>query len=262
MCENDAGGEPKGKDPPLQIAQEWGTRPRCRMRTEAAIKNSRSFPVFCGFVLAVAAAISPGTIAQVPGLQAKPKVPARPVWNAQMLPLAKVKLSSAEKQLVISWIAASDDTRAISADCDEPHACLHEEDFAAEYFDFGEGLQNGLAVRGSSELPHNSMCGVTGNCETVFFRKVEGRWKHIIGKSPADTNCADTSTCEGNPWIAGFARLETKHRGLKDLVLAGSGNPGVYGVWEFDGTRYELAKCHSLKGVPGIPEQTLPSECK
>ena len=179
--------------------------------------------------------------------QPSPHLPAQTSWQSSMPPLEALELSDSEESAIISSIVSFEPPDA----CGDQPGCIGQMDFRAEYIDLGEGVKNGLAVRGNSGPPGRTIfCGATGNCATWFFRKVANQWNLIIGKPPdraiessPKMGCDNSNTCEPVPWPAEFSLLESRSNGLKDIVMAtnagGAGNLS-YAVWEFNGTRYIL----------------------
>jgi hypothetical protein len=197
------------------------------------------------------------------------QLPARYSWqtSAGMQTLEDMQLSEPEKRSLLASVVTTDGSDADLISCDKHGGCLQESDLRAQHIDLGEGSQNGLVVLGHYKPGDFVLCGPTGNCETVLFRKAGAEWKPIIGKPPdrtielSDTRCSNARTCEPAPWAAAFALLESRHEGLRDIALVEvyRGQGLSYTVWEFNGTRYVLAPCHALQGVPQKP---LPPKCK
>lgn len=171
------------------------------------------------------------------------------------VPLSALQLSEPERESILASFV-TDELDSDSLPCQERRRCLTQSDLGEDYVDFGEGEKNGLAIVGRGD---KALCGMAG-CYTVFFRKVGSEWKLLDLSEPSTPECRGSGCA---PLVARFALLDSRHHGLKDLVL-GRGHSGpdfhamTYTVWEFDGTRYVFAQCHRLEG---IPEQVMPPQC-
>jgi hypothetical protein len=136
-------------------------------------------------------------------------------------PLPEIQLAVSEKKSIVNLIRANAPT-----DYDK----FGDVDLTTQSVDLGEGPENGLVVTGRLRGP---LCG-NANCLLAVFRKTGPKWKLVnqIGLT------------------AGFAVLESKHKGLKDIVTLGNAGGGndIIEVMEFNGTLYRNAACYFLNG--------------